>query len=197
MRNSTRTSLLAQLRDSAADDAWVEFSQLYGEIIEGWLRGQGIRQEDVEDLRQDVMTTVCREIKNFDHNGRVGALRAWLRQITVNRMRRLWERGRKHAGTQPSTQISEIADQLADPQARLSIEFERQHDACLVEHLLGKLEGRFGFQSLQVFRRIVLLEHVPKDVAADFGMSIGAVRVAQHRVLRSLRELGRGMLDYP
>ena len=142
------------------------------------------------------MIAVCRDIKKFEHNGRTGAFRTWLRRITVNRMCRLRDKRKKQAGGPASTKISMIADQLADPNARLSIEFERQHDACLVEHLLGKLENRFGAKTLQAFRRLVLLEHKSLDVAKDLGMSIGAVRVAQHRVLRSLRQLGQGMVDY-
>jgi RNA polymerase sigma-70 factor (ECF subfamily) len=197
MSNSTRTSLLSQLRNSETEEAWAEFSDLYGSIIENWLRRQSVLPQDIEDLKQDVMVAVCSEIKNFEHNGRVGAFRAWLRRITVNRMYRLWEKRKKQADGQGSTKISVIADQLADSKARLSIEFDRQHDACLIEHLLGKLEHQFGATTLQAFRRLVLLEHSSRDVANDLGMSIGAVRVAQHRVLRSLRQLGQGILDYP
>ena len=159
MNTSTRTSLLAQLREPASDDAWVEFTSLYGSLIENWLRRQAVSPQDIEDIRQDVMIAVCSGIEKFDHNGRVGAFRTWLRQITVNRLRRLWEKRKKQAAGQDFTKISMIADQLADSNARLSIEFERQHDACLIEHLLGKLENRFGAKSLQAFRRIVLLEH--------------------------------------
>ena len=196
MNTSTRTSLLAQLREPASDDAWVEFTSLYGSLIENWLRSQAVSQQDIEDIRQDVMVAVCSEIQKFDHNGRVGAFRTWLRRITVNRLRQLWEKRKKQAAGQDSTKISMIADQLADSNARLSIEFERQHDACLIEHLLGKLENRFGAKSLQAFRRIVLLEHSSHEVAKDLEMTVGAVRVAQHRVLRALREMGQGMLDY-
>jgi RNA polymerase sigma-70 factor (ECF subfamily) len=142
------------------------------------------------------MIAVCSEIQNFDHNGRVGAFRTWLRKITVNRFLRLLDKRRRQEAGQDLTKISVIADQLADSNARLSIEFERQHDACLIEYLMSRLENRFGAKTLQAFRRIVLLEHSSNDVAKDLGMSVGAVRVAQHRVLRSLREMGQGMLDY-
>ena len=175
MSTSTRTSLLAQLREPASDDAWVEFTALYGSLIENWLRRQAVSPQDIEDIRQDVMIAVCSGIEKFDHNGRVGAFRTWLRQITVNRLRRLWEKRKKQAAGQDSTKISMIADQLADSNARLSIEFERQHDACLIEHLLGKLENRFGAKSLQAFRRIVLLEHSSHEVAKDLEMTVGCL----------------------
>ena len=70
MNTSTRTSLLAQLREPASDDAWVEFTSLYGSLIENWLRSQAVSQQDIEDIRQDVMVAVCSEIQKFDHNGR-------------------------------------------------------------------------------------------------------------------------------
>jgi len=192
----TRTSLLAQLRTPVSDDAWIEFTALYGSLIENWLRQQAVSQADIEDLRQDVIVAVCSGISKFDRNEHSGAYRTWFRQITADRLQQLWEKRNSEAGSDDAAKLSAIADQLADSNARLSIDFERHHDACLVEHLIGKLENHFGAKTLLAFRRIVLLEHSSQEVSKDLGMSLGAVRVAQHRVLRSLRDLGEGMLDY-
>ena len=34
-----------------------------------------------------------------------------------------------------------------------------------------------------------------EEVATDLGMTLGAARVAQHRVLRALKESGDGLVD--
>ena len=57
------------------------------------------------------------------------------------------------------------------------------------------LEGRFSNKSVNAFRRIVLKEEVAADVAAALGMTLGAARVAQHRVLQARKEYGKCVVD--
>lgn len=195
MNVPTRVSFLEHLRDSTTDDRWFEFADIYGELIERWLRVWGLQPEDVEDVRQEVMKTVAEEIGRFDHSGNPGAFRRWLRRITANRLARHWDARRRIRREQCGPDLGELAQQLNDETSRLSIEWDRAHNAYVIERLLEKLEGRFGPTSLAAFRRIVLGEESARRVADDLGMTLGAVRVAQHRVLRALKQLGEGMID--
>jgi len=42
---------------------------------------------------------------------------------------------------------------------------------------------------------VVLDGHSASSVADQLGMTVNAVRIAQARVLRTLRELGEGLID--
>lgn len=81
--NLTSVSLLERLRDRSDEDAWHRFHDLYGPLIRGWLMRRGVRQQDADDVGQDVMSLAVTELPGFQHNGRVGALRAWLRQVVA------------------------------------------------------------------------------------------------------------------
>ena len=54
-----------------------------------------IRPSDVDDLVQEVLAVVLRELPQFEHNGRTGAFRRWLRTIL------LWSIAQDHVGDRP------------------------------------------------------------------------------------------------
>ncbi|MCA9262871.1 MAG: sigma-70 family RNA polymerase sigma factor [Planctomycetales bacterium] len=191
---ATRLSLLDRVRTSASGAAWEEFADVYDNVIRGWLMAHGVPEQDADDVRQDVMIAVCQEIRNFEHNGRTGAFRTWLRRITANRLRQHWSRkSRDQARKGPD--LTQLADQLADDSSRLTLIWEKRHDEQVLRHLLRKLAGRFEGKTIAAFRSIVLQEQPAREVAQRLGMTLGAVRVAQHRVLRALQELGQGLLE--
>src|SRR5688572_25114578 len=86
--NATPVSLLDRLR-SGRDDAaaWQRLVEMYQPWLRGWLRAHFLQTADVDDLVQDVLAVMVRELPNFRHNGRPGAFRTWLRRVLLNRLR--------------------------------------------------------------------------------------------------------------
>jgi RNA polymerase sigma factor (sigma-70 family) len=195
MGEATRITLLDRVRQTQAGDSWTEFAAVYDALIFAWLRQQSIADSDADDIRQEVMQTVVAEIGRFDHNGRPGAFRNWLRQITANRMRRLWQQRQRRKADSTGADIGELAEQLEDDQSRLTHVWDADHDRFVLNRLLGMLVGRFSQKSLAAFRRLAIGQEDPAAVSADLGMTLGAARVAQHRVLKALKELGEGLID--
>lgn len=194
MSNLTRLTLLERVRDTTDGESWHEFAQVYDNLVMTWLRAHRVQPHDADDVRQEVLSAVYQQIGTFQHNGNPGAFRNWLRKITSNRLHRLWQkRGSRAAERGPD--LSEMADQLADPDSPLAASWDREHNRYVVEFLLDQIADRFSPQSMQVFERIALNEEPAQEVADDLGMTLGAARVAQHRVLKALRELGKGWID--
>jgi RNA polymerase sigma factor (sigma-70 family) len=193
MSSATRLSLLNRLGQTTHGRSWTDFAAVYDEIILGWLKRQGVSAEDADDIRQEVMLTVYKEISNFEHSGRRGAFRCWLRRITANRMHQFWEKRQRRGETGPA--LDELADQLADDKSRITKGFEAEHNHFVLEYLLNQLADRFSDKHLLAFRRVVLEEMPAQEVAQDLGMTLGAIRVAQHRILRALKKLGQGLID--
>jgi RNA polymerase sigma-70 factor (ECF subfamily) len=61
-------------------------------------------------------------------------------------------------------------------------------ERALFHRALQMVRGEFEERTWQAFWQTVIDGRAPKDVAADLGMSPGAVRVAKSRVLHRLRE---------
>ena len=195
MSTPTRLSLIDELKATENDDAWQQFSSMYGELILYWLQSKGVQLADAEDVRQEVLAVVLSEIQSFNHNGRQGAFRSWLRKLTSNRLHRLWEKKSIEDRRVSSVDLSAIAEQLADDNSRLSHIWHQEHDEFILQQLLRLIGKSFDSKTVDAFRRVAIDLRPASDVADELGMTLGAVRVAQHRVLKALKARAKEIVD--
>ena len=194
LMNSTPVSLLESLRERPEAAGWQRFVQIYEPWLQGRLRNYGVAEADADDLIQDVMTVLLREIPQFQHNGRRGAFRIWLRGILVNRLRELW-RERKHRPQVGGSDFDLALNQLADDRSQLSQLWDREHDQHVATRLLRLIAGDFEPVTWQAFRAFVLEGRKAAAVAAELGISEGAVWTAKSHVLKRLRQVAKNLLD--
>jgi RNA polymerase sigma factor (sigma-70 family) len=191
----TSASLLERLRDRADSDAWSRMVDLYSPLIRKWLGRYGLAQADVDDISQTVLSSVVANLPQFQHNGRVGAFRSWLRTITVNSVRQKFRADRKRSDSPGGRALVTSLGEWEDPESHLSQLWDRAHDAHVLRTLLTWAEPEFETKTWQAFRRQVLDETQPRSVAAELDMTVNAVLIAKSRVMKRLRELSRGLID--
>ena len=108
---STRPSLLVRLRDSQDHEAWTQFVNVYGPLIYGFARRQGVQDADAADLMQDVMRSVSAAIGRLDYDRNQGTFRGWLFTVVRNQLLRFWSRqqraGRGTGGTSVQERLQE------------------------------------------------------------------------------------------
>src|SRR6185503_3758913 len=63
----TRTSLLYRLRDSANQQAWQEFVEIYTPLVHGFCCHRGLQDADAADIAQEVMRAVARTMPTFEY----------------------------------------------------------------------------------------------------------------------------------
>ena len=193
MANETHLSMLARVQQTSIGHSWNEFSDMYDGMVQGWLRRQNVQAQDADDIRQEVMTVVLRKIGDFRHNGRPGAFRAWLKSITSNCLRDFWKK--KNRSTISGPDLGEMAAQLEDDSSNQSMLWNAEHDRYIINHLLNDISERMSEKSVTIFRRVAINQEPAEAVAEDLQMTLGAVRVAQHRVLKALKEAGEGLIE--
>jgi RNA polymerase sigma-70 factor (ECF subfamily) len=91
----TSVSLLNRLKVARADAPdWNQFEEIDRPLIRLWVgRVPGVDGE-VDDLAQEVMLVLIREIPRFDRL-REGSFRSWLRIMTANRLRTIFRKRRR------------------------------------------------------------------------------------------------------
>lgn len=193
--SATSATLLARLRDRADTEAWRRLLDLYTPLLSGWLRRHALQASDADDLVQEVLAAVVRELPHFKHSGRVGAFRHWLRTILVNRLREFWRANRIRPAAAGGSDFAQMLDQLADPDSGLSQLWDQEHDQHVARRLLAMIEPQFAPSTWQAFRRVVLDGARPDAVAAELGLSVNAVFIAKSRVLQRLRQEASELLD--
>jgi RNA polymerase sigma-70 factor (ECF subfamily) len=193
--SETPVSLLDRLRDRPDDAAWQRLVSLYTPLLRGWLRRYALPPEDADDLVQDVLGVVVRELPQFRHSQQRGAFRHWLRTILVNRLRGFWRSRRQQPAATGDTDFGKMLEQLADPASALSRQWDQEHDQHVCRRLLEMVEPDFEPNTWRAFCRTVLDGVPAADVAAETGLSVNAVLIAKSRVLRRLRRESRGLTD--
>jgi RNA polymerase sigma-70 factor (ECF subfamily) len=173
--------------------AWERLVETYQPMIRGWLLRHLIHAQEADDLTQEVLAVVVRELARFAHGGRPGSFRAWLRTVTVNRAREFWRAGRCRVRAEGD--FEQTLDQLADPDSPLTAAWDREHDAHVLRRVVALLESEFEPATVRAFRRLVFDGCKPADVAAELGLSLAATYGAKARVLARLRQEADGLLD--
>jgi RNA polymerase sigma-70 factor (ECF subfamily) len=192
--SQTSLSLLDRARHAGDGDSWRQLAAVYVPVLHGWLRRYDIQPADADDLVQDVLLVVSRELAAFEHNGRPGAFRGWLRLILVHRLRDFWRRRQYRPTAGGGSDLLRQLDQLEDPHSELSGQWNREHDRHLLLQLVAQIESRFQESTRVAFRRTVIDGAEPGQVAHELGLSLNAVLIAKSRVLKELRREGSGLL---
>ena len=191
----TSKSLLVKARDCSDQAAWCRLTELYEPLIERWVRPHVAQRADAEDLVQEVMTTLVRELPRFDHNERPGAFRSWLRTITIHRLRAYWDKRDARPAGAGGADPQEALAQLADPSSALAVSWDEEHDRHVTKTLLASIRLEFQPATWRAFERQVREGRSASEVAEEMSLSVNAVLIAKSRVLKRLREKAAGLVD--
>jgi RNA polymerase sigma factor (sigma-70 family) len=183
----TRASLLVQIRDGSNHGAWKEFMQLYGPVVYGFARRRGLQDADSADLMQDVLRSVSTSIGRLDYDRKQGSFRGWLFTITRNKVfnflsaRRIRPQGSGDSGTNRM-----LASHPDDNDG--SDVWEMEYQRRLASMAMERIKSEFQENTWRAFWLTAVEGVGAADVAAQVGMSAGAIYVAKSRVLARLKE---------
>jgi RNA polymerase sigma-70 factor (ECF subfamily) len=193
MPADTSTGLLLSARDRDDHAAWSRLVSVYTPLLHAWIRRAGMPPHDADDLVQEVLLAVAREMPDFTYDRRKGTFRGWLRTILANRIRDRRRAWRTPLSAEPAD--DGVLDSLADPHSDMTRAWDAEHDQHVAARLLEGVRHEFGDRIWQSFTRCVMDSERPADVAADLGTSVDAVYQARSRVLARLRREADGLLD--
>ena len=186
--NETSLSLLNRLRRSPDSESWNRLVDLYGPLIKAWLRKYDVQDSDADDLVQEVLLAVSKDLDKFDHRGQPGAFRGWIKAILVNRLRKFWRARDRRPQARGDSDVHARLAQLEDPASEMSQIWNRQHDQYVLRQLLTLAEPYFEPTNWKAFCRVALDGARPDMVAKELEISLNAVCLAKSRVLRRLRQ---------
>ena len=190
----TPLSLLERLRTAPDEASWRRLDDIYRPLIRRWLLPWHSLDDEAEDVVQDVLTVLIRELPAFERQ-RKGSFRSWLRTITAHRAlayHRSLQRQPQPVGA--ALEACPLA-LLQDPNSELSRRWDEEHDQHVLRRLLELIEPMFEKTTLAAFRRVVFDEVAAARAAEELGISVAAVWLAKSRVLKALRQEAKGLID--
>ena len=193
--HETSLSLLERLRHSPENEGWNRLASLYAPLVREWLRRYEVQDSDANDLVQEVLLTVSKELGTFEHRGQPGAFRGWLKAILINRLRKFWRARDRFPEAWGDSEMNAKLAQLNDPASEISRIWDREHDQYVLKQLLTLAEPHFEFNTWKAFCRVALEGANPNVVAQEMGISLNAVCLAKSRVTRRLRQESAGLIE--
>jgi RNA polymerase sigma-70 factor (ECF subfamily) len=191
----TRLSLLEQAR-TGSSPAWQRLIEVYQPFLSGWARRHTNSSQDAEDLAHEILLVLLRSLHRFEHNGRPGAFRSWLRTIAAHTTHDFWSAKQRTPHGTGDTAVLNMLKELEDPSSALTAAWDREHDQFVLKRLLEEVAIEFEPQTMQAFRRLALEGAAADRVAEELNLSVGAIYTAKSRVLQRLRQLSVGLLDW-
>jgi RNA polymerase sigma-70 factor (ECF subfamily) len=183
----TSPTLLGRLRGTPTDQAaWGEFVDRYGRKVYGWCRLWGLQPTDAEDVTQNVLVDLARQMRTFEYRPS-GRFRAWLRTVAYRAWCDLLE-GRKASavgsGDTGVLRVLESVEARDDLLRQLAEECDRE----LLEEAMKRAQPRVEPQTWEAFRLTALEHQSGAEVANRLGIAVTAVFKAKSRVQKMLQE---------
>ena len=198
----TRWSLIKRLKDWDDQESWREFFDTYWRLIYNTATRAGLREVEAQEVVQETVITVAREMKRFQADPARGSFKGWLLHTTR------WKIADQFAKRQPqpSDRLSPSATSIGNGERRTAtvdripdpagLELEKVWDKEWEQHVgaaaLRRVKSQVDPLQYQIFDLCVLRGAAPKTVAEKLGVKPWKVYLARKRVARlAARELKR------
>jgi RNA polymerase sigma-70 factor (ECF subfamily) len=185
----TPSSLLERLRQPFEPEAWARFVALYAPLIHSWGRRVGLQDQDAADLTQEVFVTLLRVLPTFTYD-RHRSFRRWLKTITLNK----WRNARKRPESRVLSGQAEAPERVAVVDEAEAF-WEAEYRQRLAARALQLMRADFQETTWKACWETVAAGRPAAEVAAELGLTVGAVYAAKFRVLDRLRQELHGLLD--
>ena len=181
----TRRSLLSRLRAWDDRESWNTFYETYGRLLFRYALKSGLSPTEAEDVVQDTIVSVAKEMPTFRYDPERGSFKGWLHQIVRRRVVDLLRRRpREEPQEAVADALGETIGTAGDWETLWDIEWARHVTTRAIERVKTQVSAR----QFQIFSLAVLQEQPGPVVCRTLGVNPAMVYLARHRVGRLFRK---------
>lgn len=192
----TRYSLLSRLQNWDDQESWKEFFDTYWRLIYSCALKSGLTESEAQDVVQETVISVAKDIHKFKRDRALGSFKGWLRNITRWRIADQLRKRTRHmepedTQDQQRCQALDLA-QIPDPAVDdLEAVWEADWQANLMEAAIQNVRRQAKEEFFQMFHLYVVQQWPAGKVARTLGVNVGQVYLAKHRVLGLIKKEAR------
>ncbi len=168
---------------------------IYQPLIRKWLGRFGAPPNELPDLSQSILTVIIKKLPEFQHQGREGSFRSWIKSITRNCLLEFWRAKKIHPVATGKTSFQEEINQLADDTSDLSAKWNREYDQQVLATLLNQIQNEFKPSTWNAFQLVAIEGISAKAAAEQLSVTVNSIFIAKSRVMARLRAIGKHMID--
>ena len=190
----TRPSLLARLKDWEDDTSWREFAEIYTPLIRGFILKSGVSEAEAQDVAQDVLVSVAKQMPEFRYDPAKGSFKSWLFNQTrwrlVDHFRRQQRRvllvddppnDDSGTGTSPLNRVPDPADE------GLAKIWESEWEQHRLAQALRRVKEAASPRQFQMFHLFAVQGWAMAEVCRTLGANRAQVYMAKMRLSRMLK----------
>ncbi|MEP4077271.1 RNA polymerase sigma factor [Haloferula sp.] len=180
--NLTKHTLLQRACDPGNDRAWEEFVQNYRRFILYILGQLGVDQDDVEDVTQQILLALTRDLPRYDRTR--ARFRTWLSTVIRNaalvHFRTLKNQRTRLEVLEDDPSISKLT-----PEPEISRLIEVEWSTYISNLAMERVREVFQGEAVHVFE-LGLDGHSAATIAQQTGLSVASVYTLRKRVKKRL-----------
>jgi len=189
----TRKTLLSRLRDRGDQDSWREFFNTYWRLIYSVALKSGLTEAEAQDVVQETILTVTKQMPGFKYDAQNGSFKAWLVQVTQSRIvdhlrkRPPWAAEQRSARVD-DTQRTSTTNRIPDPKEfRVEEIWEEEWQQNLMEVALEKVKSQVKPKHYQIFDLAVLRGWPVRDVVRTLEVNAGQIYLVKQRLSKLVK----------
>jgi RNA polymerase sigma-70 factor (ECF subfamily) len=193
----TRATLIQRLKNWQDQASWQDFFDAYWRLIHGVAIKQGLSKVEAQDVVQETMVAVAKQMPAFKYDPATGSFKSWLMNLTRWRIADQFRKRESSVEYQESTSETSLGDAKMDGEktagkgAHVLPDLDRiwddEWEKNLLEVALAKARRHLDPKQYQLFDFYVNKEWEADRVAKLFGVSLNQVYLAKSRVTETIR----------
>jgi RNA polymerase sigma factor (sigma-70 family) len=189
----TRYSLLSRLQNWNDQESWKFFFDTYWRLIYSTALKSGLTEAEAQDVVQETIICVAKDIHKFKRDRTLGSFKGWLRNLTrwriADQLRRRiqpqLDKDLTASDSVPPVEITEIPDPACGAPGDI---WEQEWRTNLFEAALERVKRKVKEEHFQIFDLHVIREWPVIQVAQTLNVSVGQVYLAKFRLLALIRK---------
>jgi RNA polymerase sigma-70 factor (ECF subfamily) len=189
----TRRTLLSRLKDLNDEASWKDFFDTYWKLIYTTALKAGLSESEAEDVVQETIIGVCKQMPDFKYDPALGSFKAYLLRLTRWRINDQFRKRmprevlsvhspKPQAGGAGGRVVQDLENLPDDSSLELDRIWHEEWEKNLVERAIECVKRRVDPRQYQMFD-LYYFQHWPvRKIAAQLRVKAGWVYLTKHRL---------------
>jgi RNA polymerase sigma-70 factor (ECF subfamily) len=200
----TRYSLLSRLQNWNDHDSWKDFFDTYWRLIYAVALKSGLTEAEAQEVVQETVISVAKNIQKFKRDRRLGSFKGWLRNLTrwriADQLRKRTRLGAADVDFAGDDLCGSDITEIPESDEAKSV-WENEWRVNLMKVALKNVKHRVKEEHYQMFDFYVVKQWPVAKVARTLGVSAGQVYLAKFRlgalIKKEIRRLETSEIQFP
>ncbi len=190
----TRLSLLERLRDLNDQGSWQEFFDIYWKLIYCAAIKGGLTDADAEDVVQETVIGIARNMENFRYQPEVCSFKGWLMHVTrsriIDHLRKARSPKRSFLPLPSDTKIDQSEGMALEANDGKQFEdlWDEEWRKNLFDAAMERVKRKVAPEHYQIFYLHSIKGMSAREVGELLGVSLPKVYVVRHRISRMIKQ---------